>query len=86
VSPIAGRGDGMQRDYWYSSQRHPDELAAPAAIGRYAAERALSRLKARKISTREVPVLFESPRGVQAGSDDPSCTLAPGAITPMEIT
>lgn len=61
VSPIAGRGDGMQRDYWYSSQRHPDELAAPAAIGRYAAERALSRLKARKISTREVPVLFESP-------------------------
>lgn len=61
VSPIAGRGDGMQRDYWYSSQRHPDELAAPEAIGRYAAERALSRLKARKISTREVPVLFESP-------------------------
>lgn len=51
----------MQRDYWYSSQRHPDELAAPEAIGRYAAERALSRLKARKISTREVPVLFESP-------------------------
>jgi PmbA protein len=61
VSPIAGKGDQMQRDYWYSSQRHPDELAAPEAIGRYAAERALSRLKARKISTREVPVLFESP-------------------------
>lgn len=61
VSPIAGKGDGMQRDYWYSSQRHPDDLASPQAIGRYAAERALSRLKARKISTREVPVLFESP-------------------------
>jgi len=61
VSPIAGKGDDMQRDYWYSSQRHPGDLASPQAIGRYAAERALSRLKARKISTREVPVLFESP-------------------------
>jgi PmbA protein len=61
VSPIAGRGDDMQRDYWYSSQRHPDDLAAPQAIGRYAAERALSRLKARKIATTTCPVLFESP-------------------------
>ena len=61
VSPIAGKGEDMQRDYWYSSQRHPDELAAPTAIGRYAAERALSRLKSRKIRTTECPVLFESP-------------------------
>ena len=30
-------------------------------MGRYAAERALSRLKSRKITTRECPVLFESP-------------------------
>jgi PmbA protein len=61
VSPIVGKGDDMQRDYWYSSHRHPGDLAAPEAIGRYAAERALSRLKARKIATAEVPVLFESP-------------------------
>ena len=61
VAPIAGRGDGMQRDAWYSSMRSADELAAPAAVGRYAAERALSRLKSRKIATRECPVLFESP-------------------------
>jgi PmbA protein len=61
VSPIVGKGDDMQRDYWYSSHRHPADLAAPDAIGRYAAERALSRLKARKIATAEVPVLFESP-------------------------
>jgi PmbA protein len=60
VAPIAGRGDGMQRDYWYSSMRHPDDLASPEAIGRYAAERTLSRLKSRKIATCEVPVLFES--------------------------
>ena len=61
VSPIAGKGRDMQRDAWYSSQRHPDALASPHAIGRYAAERALSRLKARKINTVECPVLFESP-------------------------
>ena len=60
VSPIAGRGDAMQRDYWYSSMRDPADLAAPEAVGRYAAERALSRLHSRKIATREVPVLFES--------------------------
>jgi len=61
VSPIAGKGDDMQRDAWYSSQRDAADLAAPEAIGRYAAERALSRLKARKIATTECPVLFESP-------------------------
>jgi PmbA protein len=61
VSPIAGKGDDMQRDAWYSSMRNSDELASPQAVGRYAAERALSRLKARKIATVECPVLFESP-------------------------
>ena len=61
VAPIAGRGEQMQRDAWYSSMRAPGELAAPEAVGRYAAERALARLKSRKITTRECPVLFESP-------------------------
>jgi PmbA protein len=61
AAPIAGKGDGMQRDAWYSSMRDATELADAAAIGRYAAERALSRLKSRKIATRECPVLFESP-------------------------
>ncbi len=60
VSPIAGRGDDMQRDGWYSSMRDAAELSAPEVIGRYAAERTLSRLKSRKIATCEVPVLFES--------------------------
>ncbi len=60
VSPIVGKNQDMQRDYWYTSMRDAAELAAPEAVGRYAAERALSRLQARKISTREVPVLFES--------------------------
>ena len=61
VAPIAGKGDDMQRDAWYSSMRNASELAAPAAVGRYAAERVLARLHSRKIATRECPVLFESP-------------------------
>ncbi len=64
VAPIASipgrRNAPMQRDAWYTSMRSPDELASPAVVGRYAAERALSRLGARKIRTCEVPVLFES--------------------------
>ncbi|MDD0840802.1 metalloprotease PmbA [Curvibacter sp. HBC61] len=64
VAPIAslpGKGADMQRDAWYSSMRCADELASPEAVGRYAAQRALSRLKSRKIATTQCPVLFESP-------------------------
>jgi PmbA protein len=60
VSPIAGRGADMQRDAWYSSMRDPADLASPEAVGRYAAERALSRLKSRRVATGPVAVLFES--------------------------
>jgi PmbA protein len=60
VAPIAGTGDDMQRDAWYSSMRRASDLASPEAVGGYAAERALSRLGARKISTRTCAVLFES--------------------------
>lgn len=61
VAPIAGKGKQMQRDAWYSSMRDASDLARPEAVGRYAAERALARLKGRKIPTTECPVLFESP-------------------------
>ena len=64
VAPIAslpGKHGEMQRDAWYSSQRSASELASPAAVGRYAAQRALSRLGSRKIPTTECPVLFEAP-------------------------
>ncbi len=63
VAPIAsvpGRKDSMQGDAWYSSTRRAGAMASPEAVGRYAAERALSRLNPRRIDTREVPVLFES--------------------------
>ena len=63
VAPIAslpGKNAEMQRDAWFSSMRNADELASPEAVGRYAAERALSRLGSRKIPTTQCPVLFES--------------------------
>ena len=60
-SVIAGKNDHMQRDDWYSTSRDPQAIAAPEAIGDYAARRALSRLGARKIKTCKVPVLFEAP-------------------------
>jgi hypothetical protein len=53
-------GDDMQRDAWYTLDALARRAAAPEAIGRYAAERALSRLQSRKIKTCEVPVLYES--------------------------
>jgi len=61
VGPIAKRGRAMQRDGWYSSERDASLLADPERVGRYAAERSLSRLGSRKLSTRRVPVLFEAP-------------------------
>ena len=64
VAPIAslpGKHAEMQRDAWYTSMRAADQMATPESVGRYAAERALSRLGSRKIPTTECPVLFESP-------------------------
>ncbi|HTM60816.1 MAG TPA: metalloprotease PmbA [Burkholderiales bacterium] len=51
----------MQRDDWYSASRVPRKIAEPQALGRYAAQRAASRLRARKIATCQAPVLFEAP-------------------------
>ena len=61
VAPIAGKGAKMQRDDWYTSVRDASKMAPPEAVGRYAAERALARLNARKLDTRTCPVLFEAP-------------------------
>jgi len=60
VSPIAGKGRNMQRDGWYTSMRDANDLASPEAVGRYAAERALARLKSSRVPTGPVDVLFES--------------------------
>ena len=55
---IAGEGDAMQRDGWYSVALARDDLEDAAAIGRKAARRTLERLDPRQLPTGEVPVLF----------------------------
>jgi len=60
-SVIAGKGDSMQRDYWYSVARDAHEILRVDEIGRIAAERTVRRLKARKLATMQCPVLFEAP-------------------------
>jgi PmbA protein len=57
---IAGRGDAMQRDGWYTTAIAADDLEAAASVGRHAALRAASRLDPRSLPTGEVPVLFHS--------------------------
>lgn len=64
VAPIAGKGSHMHRDYWYSAARNARDLAKPSDVGRYAAERTLARLSARRIKTGRFPVLFEAPLAV----------------------
>ncbi|MQY50715.1 metalloprotease PmbA [Rhodocyclus tenuis] len=60
-SVIAGKGDAMQRDDWYSTARDASLLASPESIGDTAARRALARVGARRIPTGKMPVLFEAP-------------------------
>src|SRR5262245_56883928 len=63
-SVIAENKGLMQRDDWHSAARVPERIAEPRRLGRYAAERALARLGARKIPTCQAPVLFEAPVAV----------------------
>src|SRR5690606_13147269 len=55
---IAGQGDGMQRDGWYTWALAPDDLEPAAAVGRAAARRTLARLDPRPLATGRYPVLF----------------------------
>ncbi|MFC0678997.1 metalloprotease PmbA [Lysobacter korlensis] len=57
---IAGRGDDMQRDGWYSVGLAAEDLEAASAIGRKAAERAVSRLSPRQVPTGEYAVLYSA--------------------------
>src|SRR5699024_4979581 len=61
VAPIAGQGEAMQRDYWYTVARAAHGVAKAQQVGQYAGQRALSRLGARRIATGHYPVLFEAP-------------------------
>lgn len=55
---IAGQGDGMQRDGWYSSALAHEDLDDAASIGRRAAARTVARLEPRSMTTAQMPVLY----------------------------
>jgi PmbA protein len=57
---IAEQDGNMQRDYWFATAREPKNLDAAEDIGKKAAERTVSRLGARKISTQTTPIIFEA--------------------------
>ncbi|HJN03789.1 MAG TPA: metallopeptidase TldD-related protein [Alphaproteobacteria bacterium] len=59
ASVLAGVGRGMERDYDWVSVRHESDLEDPAALGRRAGERAVARLNPKKVSTAQVPVLYD---------------------------
>ncbi len=59
-SLIAKEGELMQRDYDYTTARHPANLMSIDRVANRAAERAVSRLGAKKIKTQTAPVLFSS--------------------------
>jgi PmbA protein len=59
MSAIAGEGQGMQRDYDYSSAVHFADLRDPETIGHSAGERAARRVDPRKVKSQSVPVIYD---------------------------
>ncbi len=60
VEPIAKEDGQMQVAAWGDRQRALASLDSPEALGREAARRALRKLNARKVTTQEAPIIFES--------------------------
>ena len=58
---IAEENGKMQRDGWYTKARDQRDLDTVESVGKEAARRTLSRLNARKLSTRTAPVIYEAP-------------------------
>jgi len=59
VAPVAAQDGGMQRDYWYSSNRKFAKLESSQSVGERAAQRVLRRLGARKVKTCQAPIVFD---------------------------
>lgn len=59
ASVIAGSDTQMERDYEYTSSRHFTDLEPADEIGKRAGERAVRRLKPKKVKSQQVPVVFD---------------------------
>jgi len=59
VAVIAGANGAMERDYEFATVIRAADLPDPASLGRQAAERAVRRLRPRKVKSQAVPVVLE---------------------------
>ncbi|MDD2738083.1 MAG: metalloprotease PmbA [Methylomonas lenta] len=59
-SVLAGSGDAMQRDYWYSVARNADLLESAQQVGEKAGQRTIARIGARSLTSRHCPVMFSA--------------------------
>jgi PmbA protein len=59
VSAIAGEGTEMERDYDFAMARHVADLEPAEVVGRRAGERAVRRLKPRKVESRRATVVYD---------------------------
>jgi PmbA protein len=57
---VGQQGDAMQRDYWWTSARSSADLDSARMVGERAAERTVARLGARRLDTRQAPVMFRA--------------------------
>jgi PmbA protein len=80
VEVMADDAEGKKRNaYWYTSARSLHRLHDAAEVGRIAARRATGQLGARKLSTREAPVVFEPMMAVSLLGNLASC-MTGGAL------
>ncbi len=74
VEVMADDADGKKRNaHWYSAERSLHRLASPAEVGRIAARRAVDQIGARKMDTRQVPVVFEPMMAASLARDVAGC-------------
>jgi len=74
VEVMADDAGGKKRNgYWFSSERSLHRLLAPEEVGRIAARRAVGQVGARKVATRQVPIVFEPMTAVRLLGDLASC-------------
>lgn len=60
ISVIAGEGTEMETDYDYAVAREVSRMRNPAELGLKAAERAIKKLKPRKIASCQIPLVFDN--------------------------
>ena len=58
IEVVAGTGTNMVRDYDYSSALHGSDMRSAIDVAQGAAKRTVSRLNARKMPTKKIPVVF----------------------------